>query len=48
MNLAMGILMGFLFIFIDKVLVVLVNKSNFSAAFAAWSPIIFFGILGYF
>ena len=48
MNLAMGIIMGFLFIFIDKVLVVLVNKSNFSAAIAAWSPIIFFGILGYF
>ncbi len=47
MNLAMGILMGFSFIFIDKVLVVLVNKSNFSAAVAAWSPIIFFGGLGY-
>ena len=47
MNLAMGILMGFSFIFIDKILVVLVNKSNFSAAVAAWSPIIFFGGLGY-
>ena len=47
-NLAMGILMGFSFIFIDKVLVVLVNKSNFSAALAAWSPLIFFGVLGYF
>ena len=46
MNLAMGILMGFLFIFIDKVLVVLVNKSNFSAAVAAWSPIIFFAGAG--
>ncbi len=48
MNLAMGILMGFLFIFIDKILVVLVNKSNLSAAFAAWAPIILFGVLGYF
>ena len=48
MNLAMGILMGFSFIFIDKILVVLVNKSNFSAAVAAWSPIIFFGGMGYF
>ncbi len=47
MNLAMGILMGFSFIFIDKILVVLVNKSNLSAAIAAWSPIIFFGGLGY-
>ena len=47
MNLAMGILMGFSFIFIDKILVVLVNKSNFSAPIAAWSPIIFFGGLGY-
>ena len=47
MNLAMGILMGFSFIFIDKILVVLVNKSNFSASVAAWSPIIFFGGLGY-
>ena len=47
-NLAMGILMGFSFIFIDKILVVLVNKSNFSAAVAAWSPIVFFGGLGYF
>ena len=45
-NLALGILMGFSFIFIDKVLVVLVNKSNFSAALAAWSPIIFFGGMG--
>tara|TARA_B100000963_G_scaffold343417_1_gene345232 strand:- start:15365 stop:16444 length:1080 start_codon:yes stop_codon:yes gene_type:complete len=45
-NLALGILMGFSFIFIDKVLVVLVNKSNFSAAVAAWSPIIFFGSMG--
>ena len=48
MNLAMGILMGFSFIFIDKILVVLVNKSNFPAAVAAWSPILFFGGLGYF
>ena len=47
MNLAMGILMGFLFIFIDKVLVVLVNKSNFSAAVAAWSPILFFAGAGF-
>jgi len=47
MNLAMGILMGFSFIFIDKILVVLVNKSNFSASIAAWSPIVFFGGLGF-
>ena len=47
MNLAMGILMGFLFIFIDKVLVVLVNKSNLSAAVAAWSPILFFAGAGF-
>ena len=44
---AMGILMGFLFIFIDKVLVVLVNKSNLSASVAAWSPILFFAGAGF-
>ena len=46
LNLAFGISLGFLFIFFDKIFSVLVNKSNFSAALAAWSPIIFFGGMG--
>ena len=44
-NLAFGILLGFLFIFFDKVFGVLVNKSTFSPALAAWLPLTLFGIL---
>lgn len=44
-NLAIGITLGFLFIFFDKVFGVLVTKSNFSPFLGAWLPLIFFGIL---
>lgn len=45
MNLAFGITLGFLFIFFDKVFGVLVNKSSFSPAVAAWLPLLLFGTL---
>jgi len=47
-NLAFGITLGFLFIFFDKIFGVLVNKSSFSPAVAAWSPLIIFGLLAFF
>ena len=46
-NLAFGILLGFIFIFFDKIFGVLVAKSNFSPALAAWLPILVFGVLAY-
>ena len=46
-NLAFGILLGFIFIFFDKIFGVLVAKSNFSPALAAWLPILIFGLLAY-
>lgn len=45
LNLAFGITLGFIFIFFDKIFGVLVNKSNFHPAFAAWIPIAVFGVL---
>ena len=47
-NLAFGITLGFLFIFFDKIFGVLVNKSSFSPAVAAWAPLIIFGLLAFF
>lgn len=44
-NLAFGIALGFIFIFFDKIFGVLVAKSNFSPAVAAWSPLLIFGLL---
>lgn len=46
-NLAFGITLGFIFIFFDKIFGVLVAKSNFSPALAAWLPLIVFGLLAY-
>ena len=41
-NLAIGVSLGFLFIFLDKILSVLVIKSNFSPAIASWGILLFF------
>jgi len=47
-NLALGISLGFLFIFFDKIFSVMVNKSNFSPFLGAWLPIFIFGSLAIF
>ena len=47
-NLAFGILLGFTFIFFDKIFSVLVNKSTFSPFLGAWAPIFLFGFLAVF
>lgn len=47
-NLALGISLGFLFIFFDKIFSVLVNKSNFSPFLGAWLPVFIFGSLAIF
>lgn len=44
-NLAFGIALGFIFIFFDKIFSVLVAKSNFSPALAAWFPLFIFAVL---
>lgn len=44
-NLAFGILLGFIFIFFDKIFGVMVAKSNFPPAVAAWLPLFIFGLL---
>ena len=41
-NLAFGVSLGFLFIFLDKIFSVLVIKSNFSPALASWGILIVF------
>ena len=41
-NLAIGVSLGFFFIFLDKILGVLVIKSNFSPAIASWGILLFF------
>ena len=41
-NLAIGVSLGFLFIFLDKILSVLVIKSNFSPALASWGILLVF------
>ncbi len=47
-NLAIGVALGFFFIFLDKILGVLVIKSNFSPGFAAWGIIFFFSMIALF
>jgi lipopolysaccharide export system permease protein len=44
MNLALGVIVAFLYIFFDKIFEVMVEKSNFTAALAAWIPNLIFGI----
>ena len=41
-NLAIGVSLGFLFIFLDKIFSVLVIKSNFSPALASWGILLVF------
>jgi len=41
-NLAIGVSLGFLFIFLDKIFSVLVIKSNFSPAVASWGILLIF------
>ena len=47
-NLAIGVSLGFLFIFLDKILSVLVIKSNFSPALASWGILLVFLIIALF
>jgi len=47
-NLAIGVSLGFLLIFLDKILSVLVIKSNFSPAIASWGILLFFFIIALF
>lgn len=44
-NLAMGIILAFLYIFFDKIFEVMVEKSNFTPWIAAWTPNLMFTIL---
>ena len=44
LNLALGVILAFLYIFFDKIFEVMVEKSNYSAALAAWIPNIIFGV----
>ena len=44
-NLAIGVSLGFLFIFLDKIFSVLVIKSNFSPAIASWGILLIFFII---
>ncbi len=44
-NLAMGIILAFLYIFFDKIFEVMVEKSNFTPWLAAWIPNVLFAIL---
>ena len=44
-NLAIGVFLGFLFIFLDKIFSVLVIKSNFSPAIASWGILLIFLII---
>ncbi len=48
MNLALGVVLAFLYIFFDKIFEVMVEKSNYTAALAAWIPNLIFGILSIF
>jgi lipopolysaccharide export system permease protein len=47
-NLAIGVSLGFLFIFLDKIFSVLVIKSNFSPALASWGILVIFLIIALF
>ena len=44
-NLAMGIILAFLYIFFDKIFEVMVEKSNFTPWLAAWIPNALFAVL---
>jgi len=44
-NLAIGVSLGFLFIFLDKIFSVLVIKSNFSPAIASWGILLIFLVI---
>ena len=46
-NLAFGIALGFIFIFFDKIFGVMVAKSNFSPALAAWLPLLIFSLFSH-
>ena len=48
LNLAIGVSLGFFFIFLDKILGVLVVKSNFSPGMAAWGVIFIFSLIAFF
>ncbi len=39
------IALGFIYIFFDKIFGIMVNKSTFSPALAAWLPLFIFGLL---
>ena len=47
-NLAIGVALGFLYIFLDKIFSVLVIKSNFSPALASWGVLFVFFIIALF
>ena len=47
-NIAIGVTLGFLFIFLDKIFSVLVVKSNFSPAIASWGILFIFLIIAIF
>lgn len=44
-NLALGIILAFIYIFFDKIFEVMVEKSNFTPWIAAWTPNLLFAIL---
>jgi lipopolysaccharide export system permease protein len=47
-NLAVGILLAFSFVFLDKIFGVLAEKSSVSPLLAVWTPNIIFGTLAFF
>jgi len=47
-NLAIGITLGFLYIFFDKIFSVMVLKANFDPMIAAWFPLFLFGFLAFY
>ncbi len=47
-NLAMGIILAFIYIFFDKIFEVMVEKSNFTPWIAAWTPNMLFAILSFY
>ncbi|HLN96539.1 MAG TPA: LptF/LptG family permease, partial [Flavobacterium sp.] len=48
MNLAIGILLAFTYIFFDKVFGVLAEKSSMPPLVAVWIPNVVFGILAFY
>jgi LPS export ABC transporter permease LptG len=47
-NLAIGIILGFIFVFFDKVFVILAEKSSVPTLLSVWIPNILFGILAFY